>query len=143
MAKSIHEISITRPAAENLNQHRAVRIDSNGDAATPNNAGDFVVGVAKEGVGSSGHEVIQIYGVAEMEAGESVNQGDEVAADANGKAVTAQSADVDTTTSNADESVNGSQVLGVAIDGAGGDGEKCSVLLTHAGAIARNETNSE
>lgn len=136
-------IDVSYEAANDLTQHRAVRVDTDGKVDTPANAGDECIGVAQSGESSGGIEPVRIHGITEMEAAESIDEGDAIAVDSNGKAVTAQAAEVDTSdTGSSDDPVIGSQVLGIATKPASGDGVKCSVALLHQGAIVSTEQNS-
>lgn len=132
--------SITYEAANDLssNQYQLVAVNSNGKVVLAG-AGDHAVGVLQNDPASGEQAEVAILGQTKVVAGGSVSQGDQIASDSNGKGVTATQSTVDTTTSNSSEGVAGSNILGVASEGASSD-EHFGVLLHHAGAVPSTES---
>lgn len=88
--------TIGRVAGEDLSsaKNRFVKIESGtGDVILPTSAGDDVIGVTQTNPGDQENVSIQIDGAPKVEAGGSVTRSDDIATDADGKAVTATSSD--------------------------------------------------
>jgi len=108
--------TISRPASGDLssNQFYFVDINASGQVATAGDGAD-AVGVLQNDPDTAGHAAnVAINGVSRVSAGAGVSQGDDVASDTNGQAVTAASGDV---------------VLGKALEAASGSGSIIPVLL--------------
>lgn len=108
--------TISRPASGDLssNQFYFVDVDSNGEVTT---AGDGAAGIGvlqndpeAQGIAAN----VGFAGVSRVAAGGSITAGDDVASDADGRAVTAASGDV---------------VLGKAFESASGAGSITTVLI--------------
>lgn len=125
--------SIGREAGEDLSssRYRFVNLDADGNAVQAG-AGELVIGSLYNSPASGENADIQILGVAKVEAGGTLNELDKVTPDANGKAVSATDANVDTTTSNSSQDVAGDQVAGITMEAAS-SGEIVPVLLMQAG----------
>ncbi len=105
-------------------QHKFVDVNSSGQATVVGTAGAEAIGVLQNKPDETGEEAtIRITGACKVEAGGSISNGDKIAANASGQAVTATAANVDTTTSNSSQDVAGDQVLGIAYESAS-SGEK-------------------
>lgn len=97
------------------NEHLLVNWDSS-DQLQLAGAGAKAV-VLVEPKDTAGQEAtVQLFGQIAVKAGGSINTGDPLTPDSNGKAVTASGATVDTTTSNSSEDVSGDKVFGVALE---------------------------
>lgn len=125
--------SIGRDAGEDLSssRYRFVNLNADGDAVQAG-AGEQVIGSLYNSPASGEDADIQILGVAQVEAGASLDENVKVTPDADGKAVSATAASVDTTTSNSSEDVAGDEVAGITMEAAS-NGEIVPVLLVHAG----------
>lgn len=116
-------------------QHKFVDTDSNGQATVVSSAGAQAIGVLQNEPDETGEEAtIRITGVCKVEAGGSISNGDKIAANASGQAVTATAATVDTTSSNSSQDVAGDQVLGIAQDSAS-SGEKFAMYFDPRGLV--------
>lgn len=88
--------SVTLEAAADLSSHQFgfVEIDTNGQVAAISNAGNAADGVLENDPDASGQAAtVNISGIVQALAGESIAQGDDIGVDGNGKARTAQTGD--------------------------------------------------
>lgn len=142
MAYDIQGFDIgTLEASADLSTHRykLVAVNGSGQVALAG-AGDMAIGVLQNKPSAQGRSAtVRVSGVSKVVAGAAVSAGAQVTSDANGKAVTATAATVDTTTSSASEGVTASNVIGIALEAAGADGEVIPVALLHAGAVPTTE----
>jgi len=116
--------SVTLEAAADLSSHQFgfVEIDSNGQVAAIGTAGNAPDGLVQNDPDAQGKAAeVTISGLAQVRAGGSVSAGEDVAADADGKAVTATSGDV---------------IAGVAVTAAGAADEIFTMLFLPRGAAA-------
>lgn len=140
MAKEgLLQIRHTRPASADLSSNPNfifANFDASGDLQIAG-AGEkaYVLRDTKD-LGAAGENgTIVLMGKTKVVAGGAVSVGDEVTPDANGKAVTATAASVDTTTSNASEDVSGDQVCGIALTSSSGTDELITILVAPHGLI--------
>lgn len=140
MATENVNFSLPYDAASDLSddQYKIVTINSSGNAALAG-AGDYAVGVLQNDPKSGESAEVAVLGKSKVEAGGSISQGDQIAANSNGKAVTATQSTVDTTTSSSTEDVDGSNVIGIA-DESASSGELFGVVLLHTGAVPSTES---
>lgn len=130
-------VDITLLAAADLSakQFYAVKVDSNGAAAVAG-AGEFSVGIVQNDPTSGKAATVRVGGISKATAGDTINKGDLVAANASGKLVVATKGRTKTDdTGAAVDALLGSNVLGVALEGASGDGIIFPVLITHSGSV--------
>jgi len=121
MAYEMPTLVITLEAASDLSasQYLAVKVDSNGQAALAG-AADYSVGVLQNKPDAQGKAAaIMVYGITRAIYGGSINPGDRVRADANGKMVAVSTS---------------GPVLGIALESGSAD-EVHSVLLQAGGSF--------
>lgn len=113
-------------AAAALTKFRAVKMSGNAEEVTVTAAAtDNVVGIAQYSV-SAGEITkgkrasVRLQGISEMEVSEAINEGDEIAIVADGRAAVAVATE---------------RVIGVALSAAGTAGERISVALALPGHI--------
>lgn len=115
------------------NQYHFVNLDGSDELQL---AGDgeqgFVLVNKPDAQGKQG--TVILVGKAKVVAGGSINALDNVASDANGEAVTATNATVDTTTSTSAQDVAGDQVNAIALEGAS-SGDVFKVLVVAGGLV--------
>lgn len=136
MATFIKGVTISLVAAADLSakQFFAAKVDSNGKAAVAG-AGEACIGVVQNNPLAGSPASIMVSGTTKAKAGGSITAGDFVAADANGKFVSATKAKVNTSDAGAAaDAVIGSNVIGVAITGAS-DGDTFTLAVQHMGAV--------
>ena len=116
-------------------QFYCVKVDSAGLIALCAAAGEAVFGVLQDKPESGRAGAVAVGGAVKVIAGGNVAAGAKVKTDANGKAVTATAATVNTAnTGAASDAVVGSYVFGTALV-AGVSGDIITVELTHEGLI--------
>lgn len=114
-------------------QFLAVKADTADGDAVLAGAGEMAVGILQNKPGNTEEATVAVAGIVKAKAGASVTQGTPVSVNASGKIVTATLASVDTSDGGAAaDPVNGSYVLGIAMQSADAD-DVFSILLTHAG----------
>lgn len=115
-------LSIGKNAGEDLSssRNRFVKIESGtGDVIQCDTAGEDALGVLQDEPQEGEDASVQIENAPKVEATESITKSDDIATDANGKARTAQ---------------GGDQILGEALENAGGDGQFLPVKLDKNGS---------
>lgn len=127
--------SISGVAAADLSalQYRFVK-GSKAAIAICDAAGENALGVLQNAPVSGEAARVAYGGAVKVEAGAAISAGALVATDANGKAKTAVANTVDTTGSNATEDLDGSFVMGQALEAAAADGDIISVMIAKIGA---------
>jgi len=113
-----------------------ITLDSNDQLVLPS-AGAPVIGILENtrDLTAAGHEgAVALTGKMKVVAGGTINAGDRLTPDANGAAVVATAATVDTTTSVAAQDVDGDAVAAMALSDAA-SGDVFEVLLTPGGAL--------
>lgn len=136
MATFIKGLSVSLVAAADLSakQFYAAKIDSNGKAAVAG-AGEACVGIIQNNPLAGSPASVMMSGTSKAKAGGSITAGDYVAADANGKFVSATKGKVNTSDAGAAaDPVIGSNVIGIAVTGAS-DGDLFTVAIMHMGAV--------
>ena len=131
MATYIKGQSITLAAAADLSakQFYAVKVDSNGKAALAG-AGEAAIGILQNNPAS-----IMVSGTTKAVAGGSITAGDVVAANADGKIVSATKGRTNTSDAGAAaDALLGSNVLGIALTGAASN-DIFTIALMHMGAV--------
>lgn len=130
MAIEIDNFTFTLPAAADLTtkQFFIVKVDSNGKAALAS-TGQYAIGVVQNKPNTDEAASIRNSGVTKIVAGGAITAGDLVKSDSNGKAAVA----VLGTAAAGGHPVNGSSVIGVALDTVANANELVTVLLTHSG----------
>jgi hypothetical protein len=123
------------PAAADLSakQFYAVKVNSSGQAALAA-AGEFAIGILQnKPTAGQAATIVTVGPVSKAVAGGSITAGALVAADANGKLVAATLARTNTQDHSTTDPLIGSNVVGVALEGAATN-DVFAVLLTSAGA---------
>ena len=127
-------VNISVPAGANLSakQNHFVKINSSG-AAVLAGAGEAAVGVLVNDPTSGQTAAVQVSGIAKVKAGASITAGAQVAVNADGEAVAATLGRTNTTDTSATDALIGSNVMGIALEGAA-ENDVIAVLITQAGA---------
>lgn len=136
MATYIKGQSITLAAAADLSakQFYAVKVDSNGRAAVAG-AGEAAIGILQNNPASGVPASIMVSGTTKAVAGGSITAGDVVAANADGKIVSATKGRTNTSDAGAAaDALLGSNVLGIALTGAASN-DIFTIALMHMGAV--------
>lgn len=128
-------VNISRPAGADLStkQYTFVKVNSSGQAVSAA-AGEAAIGVLQNEPTSGQTATVQVAGIAKVKAGGNVTAGARVAADADGKAVTATLGRTNTSDAGAAaDPLIGSNVMGIALEG-GANNDVIAVLLQPVGA---------
>jgi hypothetical protein len=136
MSKQGYGTDITLVAAADLStkQFYGVKIDSNGKAALAA-AGEFAIGILQNNPALGVAATVRISGASKGIAGAAITAGALVTTDANGKIVTATLARTKTDDAGvAADALLGSNVIGVAMEGAGAANDVIQIAIVHAGA---------
>ena len=134
MSFNANYVNISVPAGANLSakQNHFVKINSSG-AAVLAGAGEAAIGVLVNDPTSGQTAAVQISGIAKVKAGASITAGAQVAVNADGEAVSATLGRTNTTDTSATDALIGSNVMGIALEGAA-ENDVIAVLITQAGA---------
>jgi hypothetical protein len=128
------DITLVAGADLSAKQFYAVKVNSSGQAVTAG-AGEAAIGIVQNDPASGQAGAIRVAGVSKAVAGGNVTAGAQVAANADGKIVTATAGRTNTNDAGSTtDALIGSNVIGVALSG-GADGEVISILVTLAGAV--------
>lgn len=110
-------LSLEAAADLSAKQYYAVKVDTDGKAALAGN-GENAVGILQDEPASGAFGCVQTSGVSQAIAGDTINEGDRIGTDANGKCVPA---------------ATGDYIIGRALTSAA-SGEYFSLLVNSAGA---------
>lgn len=128
------DISLVAAADQTAQQYRGGTVDANGNFIIATAAGQSVIGVLQNNPASGQAASVRVGGVSKMVAGGAITAGALIKVDNQGRAVAATLASI--TQATVPNNVTGSDVIGIALKGAGGAGEIIPVIVEPRGAVA-------